>query len=107
MITELDVRLIRDFLDVFIFKSLKKHSHATGYSLVRYFHQKFHLFVSSGTVCSKLYLLERQCLLDGVFDGRRRVFTLTRKGEEYLEMVGITEQRNQAPFLSIFSPAPG
>jgi DNA-binding PadR family transcriptional regulator len=103
MITDLDIRLVRNFSDILILRLVKKNDCASGYSLIRYFHQKFHVLVSSGTVYSKLYWLERQGFLEGVFDGRRRVYRLTKPGEEYLNRICMTEQRNHAAFVSIFS----
>lgn len=98
-----DVRLIQSFLDVLILKVLKKSNYTNGYSLILHFHQKFHVLVSPGTVYSKLYGLERQGFLEGFFDGRRRIYRLTKQGEEHLNRVLMTEQRNRAAFLSIFS----
>jgi DNA-binding PadR family transcriptional regulator len=98
-----DVRLIQSFLDVLILKVLKKSNYTNGYSLITHFHQKFHIMVSPGTVYSKLYGLERQCFLEGFFDGRIRIYRLTKKGEEHLNRVLMAEQRNRAAFLSIFS----
>lgn len=102
MIAELDVRLIQDFIDILILKVLSKNGSATGYSLIRYFHQRYHIRVASGAVYSKLYWLERQGFLEAASDGRRRVYGLTKKGEEYLDTIRTNEQRNHAAFLSIF-----
>jgi DNA-binding PadR family transcriptional regulator len=107
IIPDLDLRLIHDFMDVLILKVLRNDTCATGYSLIRYFHQRFHIIVSSGTVYSKLYRLERQGFLEGTSDGRRRVYRLTKRGEDYLSTVRTNEKRNHAAFLSIFSVANG
>jgi DNA-binding PadR family transcriptional regulator len=107
MKTDLDLRLMRDFMDILILRMLEKSSSTNGYSLIKYFHHRFHLLVSSGSVYSKLYSLERQGFLEGVCDGRRRVYRLTEQGEEYLSRIRMTEQRNRAAFLSIFSAASG
>lgn len=107
MKTDLDLRLMRDFMDILILRMLEKSNSTSGYSLIKYFHHRFHLLVSSGSVYSKLYSLERQGLLEGICDGRRRIYRLTEQGEEYLSRIRMTEQRNRAAFLSIFSAASG
>jgi len=100
---DLDVRLVQDFMDVIILKLLKRNDCTSGYALIRYFHQRFHMFVSSGTVYSTLYSLERQGFIVGDFDGRRRVYRLTKDGEQFFDAICIAGQRNHAVFLSIFS----
>ena len=99
----LDARLVHDFLDVIILKMLKKNKCLNGYDFTKYFHQKFRLLISSGTIYSTLYSLERKGLIAGDFDGRRRVYALTREGEEFFEEICSAGQRNQATFQSIFS----
>jgi len=103
MRTDLDVRLIQDFMDIIILRLVRKNYCTSGYDLIRYFHRQFHLLVSSGTVYSILYSLERKGLIEGSSDGRRRIYKLTKTGEEFFNEVCLTGQRNQAIFLSIFS----
>lgn len=105
MKADLDVRLIQNFMDVIILRLLKENQCTSGYDLIKYFHHKFHMLVSSGTVYSMLYSLERQGLIEGKFDGRRRVYKVTEHGEEFFSEICITGQRNQAVFMSIFSNA--
>ncbi|MGB9914944.1 MAG: PadR family transcriptional regulator [Candidatus Bathyarchaeales archaeon] len=54
----------------------------SGYDVIAYIHNKFNLLVSSGTVYSLLYSLERNGLVEGVWDERKRVYKLTEKGEK-------------------------
>jgi len=103
MKTDLDVRLIQDFMDIVILKLLRGNHCTSGYELIKYFHHKFHMLVSSGTVYSMLYSLERQGLIEGKSDGRRRVYKVTEHGEEFFNEICITGQRNQTVFMSIFS----
>jgi DNA-binding PadR family transcriptional regulator len=44
-------------------------------------------YCSSGTVYSKIYGLERRGLLKGRWDERKRVYTLTKKGEAALNPI--------------------
>ena len=105
VLTDLDARLIQNFIDIIILKLLRNNHLTSGYDLIKYFHQRFHMLVSSGTIYSVLYSLERQGFLEGTFDGRRRVYRLTRQGEELLKKVCMTYERSYAVFSSIFSSA--
>jgi DNA-binding PadR family transcriptional regulator len=103
MRTDLDVRLIQDFMDVIILRLLRGNRCTSGYELIKYFHHKFHMLVSSGTVYSMLYSLERQGFIEGSLDGRRRVYRLTKNGEKFFNDICTAGQRNHSVFLSIFS----
>jgi DNA-binding PadR family transcriptional regulator len=103
MRADLDVRLIQDFMDVIILRLLRGNHCTSGYELIKYFHHKFHMLVSSGTVYSMLYSMERQGFIEGSFDGRRRIYKLTKRGEEFLNEMCTAGQRNHSVFLSIFS----
>ena len=54
----------------------------SGYDFISYIHNKFNLLVNSGTVYSLLYSLERNGLIEGVWEERKRVYKLTQKGEK-------------------------
>lgn len=105
IVTDLDARLIQNFMDIIVLKLLRNDHLASGYDLIRHFHERFRMLVSSGTVYSILYSLERQGFLEGNFDGRRRVYKLTEKGEEFLKKICLTHERSYAVFSSIFSSA--
>jgi len=105
LVADIDARLIQDFMDIIVLKLLGNNRLASGYDLIRHFHQRFRILVSSGTVYSMLYSLERQGFLEGTFDGRRRVYRLTGQGEEFLKNICLTHERSYAVFSSIFSSA--
>jgi DNA-binding PadR family transcriptional regulator len=101
--TDVDSRLILDFMDVIILRLLRESICNSGYEMIRYFQRNYHLLVSSGTLYSMLYSLERRDLIDGNFDGRRRTYGLTKKGENFFKEICEAGQRNQSLFTSIFS----
>jgi DNA-binding PadR family transcriptional regulator len=74
-------RIIKNFMDVIIMTELRNGS-LSGYDVISYIHNKFNLLVSSGTVYSLLYSLERNGLVEGVWEERKRVYKLTQKGEK-------------------------
>jgi DNA-binding PadR family transcriptional regulator len=74
-------RIIKNFMDIIIMTELQNGS-LSGYDFISYIHNKFNLLVSSGTVYSLLYSLERNGLIEGVWEERKRVYKLTQKGEK-------------------------
>lgn len=79
-------RVIRDFMDVLILAELRSGP-MSGYDFIAYINDKFHILVSSGSVYSLLYSLERQGLVIGVQNQRRRVYRLTEKGEQTIKAI--------------------
>jgi DNA-binding PadR family transcriptional regulator len=74
-------RLVKNFLDIIIMAELRSGA-VSGYDVISYIHTKFGLLVSSGTVYSLLYSLERSGLVEGVWNERKRTYKLTEKGEK-------------------------
>jgi DNA-binding PadR family transcriptional regulator len=77
-------RIIKNFMDIIIMTELRNGS-LSGYDVISYIHNKFNLLVSSGTVYSLLYSLERSGLVEGTWDERKRVYKLTDKGEKTID----------------------
>ncbi len=77
-------RIVRSFLDILVLAELRKGP-LCGYDVITFVHDKFRLLVSSGTVYSVLYSLERNGLIAGVQMQRRRVYKLTDKGEKTIK----------------------
>ena len=79
-------RIIRNFLDVLILSELRSGP-MSGYDFIAYINDKFHLLLSSGSVYSILYSLERQGLITGVQNQRRRVYRLTERGAQTIKAI--------------------
>jgi len=79
-------RIIKNFMDIIILAELKGGP-LSGYDVISFIHNKFHLLVSSGTVYSLLYSLERNGLIEGTWNERKRVYKLTEKGKKTIETV--------------------
>lgn len=92
MLLETDVlkkmhrRIIKGFLDVLVLTELRKGV-MSGYDIIGFIHKKFRILVSSGTVYSLLYSLEREGLIEGRWNHRKRVYKLTDKGEETIRAI--------------------
>jgi len=79
-------RIIKNFMDIIILAELRKGP-MSGYDVISFIHNKFNLLVSSGTVYSLLYSLERNGLVEGTWNERKRVYKLTEKGAKTIETI--------------------
>jgi DNA-binding PadR family transcriptional regulator len=59
----------------------------SGYDVLTYFHKKFDFLVSAGTVYSILYSMERDGLIKARNEDRRRIYSLTPKGEATIKAI--------------------
>ena len=69
-----------------ILAELRKHS-LTGYDVMLFVHSRHHFLVSSGTIYSVLYSLERKGLVSGTCTDCKRVYRLTDKGEKAIRAI--------------------
>jgi DNA-binding PadR family transcriptional regulator len=86
IIKKMNERVIKSFMDTIIMTELK-NGPISGYDAITYIHTKFGFLVSSGTVYSLLYSLERSGLVDGVWVERKRVYRLTEKGTSTIQSI--------------------
>lgn len=83
---KLQRRAIQSFMNILIIIEIKKHS-LSGYDVIALVHKRFGILMSSGTIYSLLYSLERDGWLKGVWKQRKRVYELTEKGEQNIEII--------------------
>jgi len=93
-------RIIKNFLDVLVLAELR-NGPMSGYDVIAFIHNKFRLLVSSGTVYSLLYSLERDELISGSWNQRKRVYKLTDKGEETIKAIMNANDRIQYLMTSL------
>jgi len=79
-------RIVKSFMDVLILAELR-NAPMSGYDVIAFIHNKFGILVSSGTVYSLLYSLERDDMIKGIWAKRKRIYELTEKGERTIEAV--------------------
>jgi len=77
---------IKSIMDIIMLTELKNSS-MSGYDVIGYIHNKFGVLLSSGTIYSHLYALERDGLIRGINERKKRIYELTEKGEETLKTV--------------------
>jgi len=92
LVEKLRKRVIQNFMDILVLTEMKKGS-LSGYDVIGLIHQKFGILLSSGTIYSLLYSLERDGLIKGVWNQRKRVYELTEKGEQNIKV--ITKANNE------------
>jgi len=81
-------RMVKSFLDNIVLAKLREQdSPMSGYDVIALIHKKFHILASSGTVYALLYSMERDGLIRGVWSQRKRVYTLTEKGEKKIKAI--------------------
>jgi DNA-binding PadR family transcriptional regulator len=97
-------KVIKSFMDTIIMAELQ-NGPISGYDVISFIHNKFGFLVSSGTVYSLLYSLERNCLVEGAWIERKRVYKLTAKGEKTIETI-INSQDKIKSFMTTILKAP-
>ncbi|MEM1539535.1 MAG: PadR family transcriptional regulator [Candidatus Bathyarchaeia archaeon] len=86
VLKDIHERIVKSFMDIIILAELR-NGPISGYDVISLIHNKFNLLVSSGTVYSLLYSLERNGLIQGTWEERKRVYTLTDKGAKTIETI--------------------
>jgi len=81
---KMKVRVLKEFMDLVILNRITTFQ-SSGYDIIRYIHEKEGILVGAGTIYSILYSLERMGLVKGETIGRKRIYSVTPKGESLLE----------------------
>jgi len=84
ILTDIKRRMIKEFLDLIILTTVSKCPYS-GYDIIRHIFSEYNILLSSGTVYSTLYALERDRLLTGTLCGRKRMYKLDIKGRKYIQ----------------------
>lgn len=81
-------RIIKELLDTLILGSLDESASAmSGYDVISLVHKRFGVLLSSGTVYGLIYAMEREGLIRGMWERRKRVYKITEKGREIIQTV--------------------
>ena len=86
VLREMRERIVKNFLDVIVLTKLRESEALGGYDVVKLVNKKFGILVSTGSAYAVLYSLERDGLIKGR-SSRKRVYTLTDKGEEKIKTI--------------------
>ena len=88
-------------MDVLVMAQLRS-TPLSGYDVISLIHKKFNLLVSSGTVYSLLYSLERDGLIEGKLNDRKRIYVLTEKGEKNINAILNANDQIQNIIVNLF-----
>ncbi len=103
IIKKMHERVIKSFMDTIIMAELQ-NGPISGYDVISYIHTRFGFLVSSGTVYSLLYSLERNGLVEGVWIERKRVYKLTEKGARTIETILNSHDKIKSFMATVLKP---
>jgi DNA-binding PadR family transcriptional regulator len=99
---EMRERIVKNFLDVIVLTKLGGGNEALGgYDVIKLVNNKFGILISTGSAYAVLYSLERDGLIKGR-SSRKRVYTLTNKGEEKIKTITKMKERILGLMVNIF-----
>jgi len=79
---QLHERVIKSFIDLIILKELQVRKTIDGYAVLKMIQAKHHFMLSSGTVYTHLYEMERKGLIGGEWLERKRIYRSTYQGTQ-------------------------
>lgn len=85
-------RMVKNFLDTIFLAELKKNQPQSAYALMNLVHRKFGFLISAGTVYALLYSMERKDLVIGELSENKRIYRLTAKGKETIDIILKTKE---------------
>ncbi|MCX8177950.1 MAG: PadR family transcriptional regulator [Candidatus Bathyarchaeota archaeon] len=93
-IRDVERRILNNFMDLLILLTLYSHGgQISGYDIIKYMQANYRFLPSPGNVYSYLYHMERKGLLRGFQIGRKRVYSLTRRGTETAQTILKAKER--------------
>ena len=102
LLLQLRKRTVRNFMDILILSELRK-TPMSGYDVITSIFDRFSFLPSSGSVYSLLYSLERDGLIEGGWNGRKRIYSLTSDGQEISESALALYERIEGVIMNIFA----
>ena len=85
-------RIVKNFLDTIFLAELKKTQPQSAYALMNKVHRKFGFLISAGTIYALLYSMERKELVTGEQTENKRIYRLTEKGNETINVILNTKE---------------
>jgi len=84
ILLQLRRRLVKSMMDILILSKLRERP-MSGYDIISLTYRRFRILLGSGSVYSLLYAMERKGLIKGTWEERKRIYTLTLKGEQTIK----------------------
>ena len=110
VVRKLQERILKSFMDVIVM-ALLKDGWATGYDIIKKIQGRYEIIMSSGTIYSMLYNMERHGLLSGSWEyednkAGKRVYKLTDEGKKTLEVLTVSYDKIKGFMAEILKPQP-
>ena len=103
IVKKLFEKTIKDFMDIIILVKLRdEEAGVSGYDFISYVNDRFGFLVSSGSVYSLLYSLERNGLVKGLWFERKRVYRLTEKGTQPINTIIAAQDKIKGLLDTVF-----
>jgi DNA-binding PadR family transcriptional regulator len=99
---DIEIRVVKNFLDMLILIELKKKSNLSGYDVTGFVNNKFGGVLSPGTVYATLYSIERKGLIVGESNGRKTVYKLTEMGQTVINSMMTDFNKQMTDFVRKF-----
>ena len=101
LLRQLQKRTVKNFIDILVLTELRKVP-MSGYDLISSIFDKFNILPNSGSIYSLLYALEREGLIKGWWNDRKRIYALTSRGEEIVETVQTIYMKIEGLITKVF-----
>jgi len=102
-ISGLNDRIVRIFFDLFVLKKLSESCEPlSGYDFIKLVTDEFDIMLSAGSIYAVLYAMERDGLIQGKSIQRKRVYVLTKKGEETTKKISEENEKILCSFGQLF-----
>ena len=101
ILNDMNRKIVKNFLDILVLMELRKSS-MSGYDVTALVQKKLGMLMSPGTVYSFLYFLERNGLIKGEWNQRKRVYRLTEKGEKTITILFEKKDKILGLVLNLF-----
>lgn len=99
--------IIKSRLDIIFLIRIKNSGALSGYDLMQYIKDKYKISLSSGTIYTQLYCLERKFLIEGkLCSSGKRTYSLTLQGARTLEIILSSKNRFKKVITSFFEEEP-
>jgi len=102
LLRQLRKRTVKNFMDILILSELRR-APMSGYDVITSIFRRFNFLPSSGSIYSLLYTLEREGLIKGGWNGRKRIYVLTSKGEEITDIALTLYSKIESLITNIFA----
>jgi DNA-binding PadR family transcriptional regulator len=101
LLTKIHGRIVSNFLDLSILLKLRNDS-LSDQDIISYVSKRFNVVVSLGTIYSCLHHLEEEELIKAKWGKKKKVYTLTEKGEQRIKTLSNMSDKILGLVINLF-----